>query len=193
MLCLLGSPAVEMGQFVVCLFSAKSHRPLTACSRCVSAGVVVLCGFAWGSTGSGCPQWCTAGWLCARHPRWLLHPAVLWSARLEKVRSSQTKWLKTGKTSLILWFTDVLFLPRASVVIPEEKLSEMYTILKSIPHRQVEEMQRQVTLTMSNKSENISQQNLLEVGIKVRRAATCTSRLRCACACTNLLRLRKPR
>ena len=33
---------------------------------------------------------------------------------------------------------------RASVVIPEEKLSEMYTILKSIPHRQVEEMQRQV-------------------------------------------------
>lgn len=35
--------------------------------------------------------------------------------------------------------------PRASVVIPEEKLSEMYTILKSIPHRQVEEMQRQVT------------------------------------------------
>lgn len=31
------------------------------------------------------------------------------------------------------------------MVIPEEKLSEMYTILKSIPHRQVEEMQRQVT------------------------------------------------
>lgn len=43
-----------------------------------------------------------------------------------------------------------LFLLRASVVIPEEKLSEMYTILKSIPHRQVEEMQRQVTVTMSN-------------------------------------------
>lgn len=36
------------------------------------------------------------------------------------------------------------------MVIPEEKLSEMYTILKSIPHRQVEEMQRQVTVTMSN-------------------------------------------
>lgn len=35
---------------------------------------------------------------------------------------------------------------RASVVIPEEKLPEMYTILKSIPHRQVEEMQRQVTV-----------------------------------------------
>ena len=34
------------------------------------------------------------------------------------------------------------------MVIPEEKLSEMYTILKSIPHRQVEEMQRQVTGTM---------------------------------------------
>lgn len=41
-----------------------------------------------------------------------------------------------------------LFLHRASVVIPEDKLSEMYTILKSIPHRQVEEMQRQVTVTM---------------------------------------------
>lgn len=39
-----------------------------------------------------------------------------------------------------------VFLNRASVVIPEEKLSEMYTILKSIPHRQVEEMQRQVTV-----------------------------------------------
>lgn len=36
------------------------------------------------------------------------------------------------------------------MVIPEEKLSEMYTILKSIPHRQVEEMQRQVMVTMSN-------------------------------------------
>lgn len=34
---------------------------------------------------------------------------------------------------------------RAAVVIPEEKLPEMYTILKSIPHRQVEEMQRQVS------------------------------------------------
>lgn len=34
------------------------------------------------------------------------------------------------------------------MVIPEEKLSEMYTILKSIPHRQVEEMQRQVIVTM---------------------------------------------
>lgn len=42
-------------------------------------------------------------------------------------------------------FYHFLFPIRASVVIPEEKLSEMYTILKSIPHRQVEEMQRQVT------------------------------------------------
>lgn len=45
-----------------------------------------------------------------------------------------------------------LFLLRASVVIPEEKLSEMYTILKSIPHRQVEEMQRQVTVTIPNEN-----------------------------------------
>lgn len=37
-----------------------------------------------------------------------------------------------------------VILHRASVFIPEEKLSEMYSILKSIPHRQVEEMQRQV-------------------------------------------------
>lgn len=44
----------------------------------------------------------------------------------------------------------VLFLLRASVFIPEEKLSEMYTILKSIPHRQVEEMQRQVIVAMSH-------------------------------------------
>lgn len=56
-----------------------------------------------------------------------------------------------------------VFLHRASVVIPEEKLSEMYTILKSIPHRQVEEMQRQVTVTMCNWRENISQQNLFKV------------------------------
>uniref|UniRef100_A0A3B4YKQ6 Exostosin glycosyltransferase 2 n=1 Tax=Seriola lalandi dorsalis TaxID=1841481 RepID=A0A3B4YKQ6_SERLL len=45
--------------------------------------------------------------------------------------------------SYILPFAEVLDWKRASVVIPEEKLSEMYTILKSIPHRQVEEMQRQ--------------------------------------------------
>uniref|UniRef100_A0A9J8C956 Exostosin glycosyltransferase 2 n=1 Tax=Cyprinus carpio carpio TaxID=630221 RepID=A0A9J8C956_CYPCA len=46
--------------------------------------------------------------------------------------------------SYILPFSEVLDWKRASVVIPEEKLPEMYTILKSIPHRQVEEMQRQV-------------------------------------------------
>lgn len=45
----------------------------------------------------------------------------------------------------ILKNMSILSPKRASVVIPEEKLSEMYTILKSIPHRQVEEMQRQVT------------------------------------------------
>lgn len=41
------------------------------------------------------------------------------------------------------------------MVIPEEKLSEMYTILKSIPHRQVEEMQRQVMLALTNRRENL--------------------------------------
>ncbi|XP_041931204.1 LOW QUALITY PROTEIN: exostosin-2 [Alosa sapidissima] len=45
--------------------------------------------------------------------------------------------------SYILPFSEVLDWKRASVVIPEEKLPEMYTILKNIPHRQVEEMQRQ--------------------------------------------------
>lgn len=42
------------------------------------------------------------------------------------------------------WINWTVPLHRASVFIPEEKLSEMYGILKSIPHRQVEEMQRQV-------------------------------------------------
>lgn len=42
------------------------------------------------------------------------------------------------------------------MVIPEEKLSEMYTILKSIPHRQVEEMQRQVQVTVFNISQQTS-------------------------------------
>ncbi|XP_062328142.1 exostosin-2 [Osmerus eperlanus] len=45
--------------------------------------------------------------------------------------------------SYILPFSEVLDWKRASVVIPEDKLPEMYTILKSIPHKQVEEMQRQ--------------------------------------------------
>lgn len=48
---------------------------------------------------------------------------------------------------------NIFILHRASVVIPEEKLSEMYTILKSIPHRQVEDMQRQVR--QLNRWENI--------------------------------------
>ena len=34
--------------------------------------------------------------------------------------------------------------PRASVVVPEEKMSDVYGILQSIPRRQIEEMQRQV-------------------------------------------------
>eukprot|EP00064_Thunnus_orientalis_P018623 superscaffoldBa00004347_g18726 len=53
--------------------------------------------------------------------------------------------LQVGSTAVSIKVTYLMFmvLHRASVVIPEEKLSEMYTILKSIPHRQVEEMQRQ--------------------------------------------------
>lgn len=38
----------------------------------------------------------------------------------------------------------LFFAYRASVVIPEEKMPEMYSILQSIPQRQIEEMQRQV-------------------------------------------------
>ena len=38
----------------------------------------------------------------------------------------------------------VFFAYRASVVIPEEKMPEMYSILQSVPQRQIEEMQRQV-------------------------------------------------
>lgn len=36
------------------------------------------------------------------------------------------------------------FVSRASVVVPEEKMSDVYSILQSIPQRQIEEMQRQV-------------------------------------------------
>lgn len=65
-----------------------------------------------------------------------------------------------GLRACHLLLTNAVFLSlhRASVVIPEEKLSEMYTILKSIPHRQVEEMQRQVRTTLLNPREN----NLLQ-------------------------------
>uniref|UniRef100_A0A670JFA9 Exostosin-2 n=1 Tax=Podarcis muralis TaxID=64176 RepID=A0A670JFA9_PODMU len=45
--------------------------------------------------------------------------------------------------SYILPFSEVLDWKRASVVIPEEKISEMYNILQSIPQRQIEEMQSQ--------------------------------------------------
>ncbi|XP_039393219.1 exostosin-2 isoform X3 [Mauremys reevesii] len=46
--------------------------------------------------------------------------------------------------SYVLPFSEVLDWKRASVVIPEEKMPEMYSILQSIPQRQIEEMQRQV-------------------------------------------------
>uniref|UniRef100_A0A8C2YAN7 Exostosin-2 n=1 Tax=Coturnix japonica TaxID=93934 RepID=A0A8C2YAN7_COTJA len=45
--------------------------------------------------------------------------------------------------SYILPFSEVLDWKRASVVIPEEKMPEMYSILQSVPQRQIEEMQRQ--------------------------------------------------
>uniref|UniRef100_A0A673ZD23 Exostosin-2 n=1 Tax=Salmo trutta TaxID=8032 RepID=A0A673ZD23_SALTR len=59
---------------------------------------------------------------------------VLRGARLGQATLSDV--LQAGCVPVLDW-------KRASVVIPEEKLPEMYTILKSIPHRQVEEMQRQ--------------------------------------------------
>ncbi|XP_044537793.1 exostosin-2-like [Gracilinanus agilis] len=45
--------------------------------------------------------------------------------------------------SYILPFSEVLDWKRASVVIPEEKMRDMYSVLQSIPQRQIEEMQRQ--------------------------------------------------
>lgn len=46
--------------------------------------------------------------------------------------------------SYILPFSEVLDWKRASVVVPEEKMSDVYSILQNIPQRQIEEMQRQV-------------------------------------------------
>lgn len=57
-----------------------------------------------------------------------------------------TKHERTYVVCSVLTYVVLVIWHRASVVIPEEKLSEMYTILKSIPHRQVEEMQRQVAV-----------------------------------------------
>ncbi|KAE8606303.1 hypothetical protein XENTR_v10010669 [Xenopus tropicalis] len=45
--------------------------------------------------------------------------------------------------SYVLPFSEVLDWKRASVVIPEEKMFEMYSILQAVPQRQLEEMQRQ--------------------------------------------------
>ncbi|VTJ66308.1 Hypothetical predicted protein [Marmota monax] len=45
--------------------------------------------------------------------------------------------------SYVLPFSEVLDWKRASVVVPEEKMSAVYSILQSIPQRQIEEMQRQ--------------------------------------------------
>ncbi|KAL7992295.1 hypothetical protein Chor_016551, partial [Crotalus horridus] len=52
--------------------------------------------------------------------------------------------------SYVLPFSEVLDWKRASVVIPEEKMPELYNILQSIPQRQIEEMQRQVELLFIN-------------------------------------------
>lgn len=45
--------------------------------------------------------------------------------------------------SYVLPFSEVLDWKRASVVVPEEKMLDVYSILQSIPWRQIEEMQRQ--------------------------------------------------
>lgn len=152
------------------LYKTESHIPLTFCSWCVSTGFLILCGFAWSTFGSGCPQRCAAGWLCPCHPCWLIHSAILWSSWLEKVCLSHWTVIKQGNSLIFPYFqfTNVIFrfLYRASVVIPEEKLSEMYTILKSIPHRQVEEMQRQVTVPMANWRENIRNHLLEMIGLE---------------------------
>ncbi|KAG8547099.1 hypothetical protein GDO81_029091, partial [Engystomops pustulosus] len=52
--------------------------------------------------------------------------------------------------SYVLPFSEVLDWKRASVVIPEEKILEMYSILQNLPQRQVEEMQRQKWSSVSN-------------------------------------------
>lgn len=144
--CLAAQLSYALYLNLVCLSSEKSHVPIRVVSQCTSAGIIILCGFERGSFGSGCPQRCATGWLCPCHPCWLLHSAILWSTWLEKVCLSQFKKSKWHLLSSFIQITYLMFmvLHRASVVIPEEKLSEMYTILKSIPHRQVEEMQRQV-------------------------------------------------
>lgn len=41
-------------------------------------------------------------------------------------------------------YVNGIVVSRASVVVPEEKMSDMYSILQNIPQRQIEEMQRQV-------------------------------------------------
>ncbi|XP_054999663.1 exostosin-2 [Sorex araneus] len=52
--------------------------------------------------------------------------------------------------SYVLPFSEVLDWKRASVVVPEEKMPEVYSILQSIPQRQIEEMQRQKWASVSN-------------------------------------------
>ncbi|XP_060228031.1 exostosin-2 isoform X1 [Meriones unguiculatus] len=52
--------------------------------------------------------------------------------------------------SYILPFSEVLDWKRASVVIPEDKIADMYSILQDIPQRQIEEMQRQKWASVSN-------------------------------------------
>uniref|UniRef100_A0A8C9P7R7 Exostosin-2 n=1 Tax=Spermophilus dauricus TaxID=99837 RepID=A0A8C9P7R7_SPEDA len=50
--------------------------------------------------------------------------------------------------SYVLPFSEVLDWKRASVVVPEEKMSDVYSILQSIPQRQIEEMQRQAGVSL---------------------------------------------
>ncbi|XP_078077161.1 exostosin-2 isoform X2 [Mustelus asterias] len=52
--------------------------------------------------------------------------------------------------SYILPFSEVLDWKRACVVIPEEKLWEMYIILKTIPQQQIEDMQKRKVVSVNN-------------------------------------------
>lgn len=71
---------------------------------------------------------------------WICLIKIGWDSGLEKQSTSfNVEFLSSHLAIRFLFFAY-----RASVVIPEEKMPEMYGILQSIPQRQIEEMQRQV-------------------------------------------------
>lgn len=71
-------------------------------------------------------------------------------AREDRAQSRQRAWLmERGQHKVLLSekgcaHVNSAIVSRASVVIPEEKMSDVYSILQNIPQRQIEEMQRQV-------------------------------------------------